>query len=245
MRKIIGRLLGSLIGTLLASMTVVGCLSLGYSSTDTLGIRGHELAAREHELSAANHRRNAGKFAPCANSATGCPTGSISPVMAIEYEQAVTDQHLADQHRARIEDLRDAEHQACSGLLDRDGHVMSFGHVEEVRRIEKAGSSVVSVMLTATNDGGLKLDEVERVVQCHLARNASRGLDAMDAGSCPFVPGARATVRADGRNLSVTIVAPNDVVAKALDRCSSVNFVSAPPGASTVTGETGAHARRW
>ncbi len=106
---------------LMSVVSVSGCATMGQRSTDTLGIVEHEVEANAHERSAAAHRRNAGDYTPaaCSASLTGCPPGTINVRAAAEFEQAERDERVANYHRARIEELRDAELRAPRGSLSK------------------------------------------------------------------------------------------------------------------------------
>jgi hypothetical protein len=211
-----------LIGILLACLTSESCAAMGYGPTEKLGIAGHAQAASNYARAAAEHRRNAGNYTPlsCSATLTGCPPGVVNVIAASEYEQAERDQRLSDQHRARIEQLRAAERRACAGLDERDRDENPLSHVDEVIRVELHGGSVDRIVVSAKNDRNVAKDRLQRITDCRLARNVALGLDAGPAGMCPLVPGVRATVDSDGSEFRVTIVATDEIAAKALERCA-------------------------
>lgn len=210
-----------LIGVLWGASLMGGCVSAGFGATDTLGVVGHEMAANAYERSAAAHRQNAGDFTPagCMATLTGCPPGTINWRAANEFEQAERDQRMANQHRARVEELRAAEERACAGL-DEDERAMRVFAVDQVERVESDAGSFKGIIVRVQNERGVAADRFERIVRCRVARNAARGVDVGGPDMCPLVPGAEVSVRAEGSNVSVTITPVDDAAVKALERCS-------------------------
>lgn len=62
---------------------------------------------------------------------------------------------------------------------------------------------------------GLTAEWLQRLVDCHLARNAARGHVVPEMPNCPLVPkGAAATVRSTGDGFAVSISSSDDATAR-------------------------------
>lgn len=132
--------------------------------------------------------------------------------------------HAAD-HRAASAALRDAEARACVGMSPDDRDVSPFDHVEDIARVEPlteptgTGKAVsqrtAGAVVTFRAVPGMTAEWLQRVVDCHLARNAALGHPAREMPSCPLVPnGAQARVTSTGDGFAVTIRSDDAVTAR-------------------------------
>jgi hypothetical protein len=144
---------------------------------------------------------------------------------------------LAAQHRAASQALRDAEARACAGLTDQDRDVSPFSHVADVRSVtalkgesqSQGGrvktSETVGATVTVAAVPGLTAEWLQRMVDCHLARNAAVGHDMPEMAYCPLVPrGAQATVRSVGDGFAVDVHSDDaETAGEILRRAQQIN----------------------
>jgi hypothetical protein len=125
---------------------------------------------------------------------------------------------LAAKHRAASEALRSAEASACSGISEEDRDVSPFMHQADVRSVSPlqeevktgkvASNRVAGAEVVFQAVPGMTAEWLQRVVNCHLARNAGLGHEAA-AAEMPYCPltlhGAQASVRSVGDGFVVAI----------------------------------------
>ena len=176
----------------------------------------HDAAAKDNAALAAAHERAAEDAPPCAD---------IPDIYEICWTRSDTEQahrDLAERHRrlaaahsAEADALREAEARACVGVAEEDRDISPFLRSDDILRVEMldAGaaedeSTIPVVRVTFGKVPGLDNENLERLIGCHLARNAALGHDVPEMEYCPLVPhGAQARVAADGGDLTVTIAA--------------------------------------
>lgn len=146
-----------------------------------------------------------------------CWTETINPTEE-HLEKAERLRRLAAQHRTASQVLRDAEAAACRGIADNDRDISPFAHFEDIRSVirlrEEVPSPTPSVEIVR-DEGvrvlfrptpGLTMEALQRVINCHLARNVAVGHSMPEMPYCPLVPrDVRATVRAVRDGLAVDI----------------------------------------
>ncbi|MCC6522219.1 MAG: hypothetical protein IT373_06130 [Polyangiaceae bacterium] len=119
---------------------------------------------------------------------------------------------MAADHRAAAQALVDAESRSCGGVAPEDRDTSPFYQREDVVRVEpsEAGGAEppqsVTVVFRAVD--GLSLEELQLVVDCHLARNASLGHATPEMSYCPLaLEGVTADVAAGAAagELAVTL----------------------------------------
>ena len=196
----------------------LGLLGLLGCAARTPGAQPHEASVAQHELNAATEER-----------AEGAHFAS-DDARAAEFHRK-----RAAEHRAASQALRDAEARACVGIAESDRDRSPFDHRENVASVEPlyvmdrgavdvSGSGPAQpprgtrhlagavVMLRAAP--GMTAEWLQRVVDCHLARNAALGHEVPEMPYCPLVPnGAEATVTPARGGFAVTI--QSDVPASA------------------------------
>ena len=75
-------------------------------------------------------------------------------------------------------------------------HVEDLVSVEPLDQVAKHVGGVDGVQVVLRGVPGLTEERLRRVIECHLARNASLGHDVSEMGDCPLVPrGVEARVR--------------------------------------------------
>jgi hypothetical protein len=208
------------------------------------GTEPHAMSAAEHE-SAASQEQQAGeshgqRYDPKAaatkkncttnRGGTVCWTSDTNPTAEHEKD-AERHRELAAQHRAASDTLRRAEASACSGVPEEDRDLSPFAHREDIRSVKPldeevrlgksasfrmAGAEVVFAAVP-----GMTAEWLQRVVDCHLARNAALGHDmaATEMGYCPLtLRGAQARVRSVGDGFAVAIRADDEATSKEILR---------------------------
>ena len=208
----------------LATMLLVSGCSRSPQPHDT-GLAGHERAAREHESAADEIVR------ACDQRHTEPAMMRAAPCWTTRNDRLVrSHRDAAAQHRAASAALRDAEATACAGISD-DRDVSPFEHRDDIARVEslteptsqgKAGSVSRNAGATVAVRAlpGLTSEWLQRIVDCHLARNAALGHVVPEMPDCPLVPrGVEARVRPAGNGFAVDIRADDpDSAREILDR---------------------------
>jgi hypothetical protein len=217
---------------------------LAACTSATPGARPHDMSAAhhereaDHEASAAN--RDAAKYDPnvravvqgCGPYDDVCWRSKRNPTA--EYRH-MADEHrrAAAEHRAASAALRDVEAKACGGVSAEDRDISPFERTEDIASVEPltekrwAGTGRVrrtvtaGVRVTFQAVPGLTPDQLQREVDCHLARAAVLGHDIPEMPDCPLVPkGAEARVVTTAQGLEVDVRADDlgsaaDIVARA------------------------------
>lgn len=215
-----------IIGTL--ALTTAVALGCGAPA----GTQPHAMSASEHEA-AANQEAQQGRahgeqFDPAAKAAeencsparargSVCWTAETNPT-AGHGKDAAQHRELAAKHRAASDALRSAEASACSGISEEDRDVSPFMHGADIRAVSPLQEEVKTGKVTSSRVAGAEVvfnavpgmttEWLQRLVDCHLARNASIGHEAA-AAEMPYCPltlrGAQARVRSVGDGFAVAI----------------------------------------
>jgi hypothetical protein len=208
----------------------------------TPGAQPHDMSVASHETTAAEETRIAGehegRYDPSAvqrrercqhggPAATGdldaCWTSVTNPT-AEHLKHAEGYRTRAAAHRAASQALRDAEARACVGIPAADRDESPFDHREDVERVEpfyvseggklqhrRLGGAVVTFRAMS----GMSAPWLQRVVDCHLARNAALGHDVPEMAYCPLVPkGVTGTVTPTPTGFAVTVRSDDGAVAE-------------------------------
>lgn len=219
-----------------ACVVLVGCGPAPGTQSHDMSAAQHQAMARGEEQNAAEH---AAQFDPAAKvERTGCGLASragegcwssVSNPTAAHVAEVERHRKLAAEHRAASQALRDAEAVACVGLSESDRDMSPFAHREDIAGVESvvtggAGSASASsprsipqtrgaiIVFRATR--GMTAQWLQRVVDCHLARNAALGHDAREMPYCPLMPKdvvAHVTPRESGFAVEVTSNEPATV----------------------------------
>jgi hypothetical protein len=139
-------------------------------------------------------------------------------------------------HREASEALLRAEAAACVGVAPEDRDVSPFRHREDIASASplprpdtsQGAPALRGAVLVFRPVPGLSTARLQRVIDCHLARNASLGPSAMPEMSyCPLaVAGAGATVSSAGDQLAVAVVSDDPAAAQEILR--RARLLSAP-----------------
>lgn len=144
----------------------------------------------------------------------GCWTAVVNPTEA-HLAMAAKDRQIAAEHRGASEALRAAEASACAGIAEADRDTSPFERTDDIASVEaltdpagpKGGTPVtMGAVVTFRAVPGMTAEWLQRIVDCHLARNAALGHEAPNMPDCPLVPkGATATVSSTGAGFAVAV----------------------------------------
>lgn len=184
------------------------------------GTRPHDMSAAEHERAAKNDDERAkthtreydeGAWQPAGDCGEFCFSTWSNP--AGEHAGlARRHRRLAAKHRAASETLRNAEAEACQDIPERDRDVSPFFHSDDIvgfERLPQAGAEgPVSFRVHFEAIHGVDVDAMQRLLDCHLARNAARGHEAPEMPYCPLVPtGVEAKAEATDTGVDIVLTA--------------------------------------
>lgn len=224
----------------LITMTLSAVLATTAACASTPGAKPQDMSAAQHE-EMAKGEENASKehlaqFDPAATKETKtCGVKAGQPCWTSEKNptaEHATDwqrhQKAAADHRAASQALRDAEARNCVGIPDADRDMSPFDHREDISGVEDLRGPVGLKGAAPRLEGsvvhfravqGMTAQWLQRVVDCHLARNAALGHQATDMPSCPLVPkGATATVSATATGFDVAIRGSDPAAAEEIGR---------------------------
>lgn len=211
------------------TMVAFACSTLACAPAGTrphdMSTAAHVAAADAEEREAEQHSDEAadgtGHAVHCGSPASGALLGSpcwTEEEHPSEDHTAAMEEHrrLAAAHRAAADALRQAEARACVGLTDDERDASPFEHREDIASVAElhedvqVGRTVTRQLAGATITfravRGLTAEWLERVIECHLARNASLGHDVPEMPDCPLVPmGVSAQARSTGDGFAVDI----------------------------------------
>jgi hypothetical protein len=217
------------LATLYLSGLSLGCGTAGQGTEpQDMSSAQHAAAAQGEESSAEKH---ADQYqADATQTVENCPTGKIcwtTETNPTAEHQADAEQHraLAARHREASQALVQAEANACSGISDTDRDMSPLMHTADVasvgplERQEQHGKNTQAHLAGATvvlrAVPGLTEQWLQRIVDCHLARNAALGVAPTDMPHCPLaVKGVSASVRALADGFAVDVQASDPKVAE-------------------------------
>lgn len=221
----------SRLAVLLPILALGGAACGGASGTQPhdMSTAEHEAAATREEGKAAEHEAQhdpaAKKEEERCTPGKGrvCWTVSTNPTAA-HIADAKEHNELAAKHRAASQALKDAEAKACDGLSEEDRDVSPFAHVGDIKSVSQLREEKTTGKAKTTRDAGatvvfhaapgLTEEWLQRIINCHLARNAAVGHDMAEMPYCPLVPkGAQAKVRSVGDGFAVDVRADDPAAA--------------------------------
>lgn len=221
--------------------TLIGAMLLGGSAActpSTPGARPHDMSAAQHAAMADEEvrtaRLHAASFdAKASEESNRCsPNGqsdacwnSTSNPTQQHLDDSKKHQSMAADHRAASQALRDVEARACVGLSDKDRDISPFDHRDDIASVAPLMAGTTSgKSQTARTAGatvtfravpGMTAQWLQRLVDCHLARNAALGHDVPEMAYCPLVPrGVTARVSGTESGFAVAIRADDSQTAQ-------------------------------
>ena len=198
-------------------MRIVFALSavlFGCGPSMTPGAQPHDMSVAQHEAMARQEDRNAAehaqKYDPAAGTnrerclatrvseGSGACWTSIKNPTAEHLEHTEAHRKMGADHRAASAALRDAEAKSCSGISAEDRDMSPFAHKEDIVRAEPLFASLGSdknryskpmgAVVEFRAVPGMTQQWLQRVVDCHIARNAALGHVVPEMPYCPLVP---------------------------------------------------------
>lgn len=193
------------------ALVLAGCATSG-TEPHAMTASGHEAAAKSEEQAAAEHGR-----CPAGYGSGACAGGWSSYENLAKYHIAEAEKHreAGQHHREASQALRDAEARACIDVPAADRDISPFFHTQDIIATgvvhaftspygERSGDAGASVTFRAMP--GMTAEWLQRVVDCHLARNAVVGDTDGVMSYCPLaVPHVKAQVRSTGNGFEVDI----------------------------------------
>jgi hypothetical protein len=227
-------------GSWIALSTILGCATTPGARPHDMSTAQHEAAAQGEQQTAQTHAEQYDPSAtvtrercsPRGGRARGAD--SIGSDVCWTSETNSTDVHrrAAEEHRRHAADhrkasaaLREAEAKACIGIAADDRDMSPFEHGEDIAGVaplnERRTSGKVSTeqpvgaTVTFRAVQGMTAEWLQRVVDCHVARNASLGHNVPEMPNCPLVvKGAEARVSSTGNGFAVEIRSSDPAVAR-------------------------------
>lgn len=234
----------------------VGLLSLAAAVAcgSPSGTQPHAMSAAEHATAADREAKTAqeheSQFDPsAAGQKCGrlkgergfCWTSEQNPT-ADHERQAAHHRELSEKHRAGMAALQSAEARQCAGIPAEDRDSSPFSHREDIRSVTplkeevRVGKNTVQrtagaeIVFTALP--GLTAEWLQRVVDCHIARNSTIGHETTSAemSFCPLtLRGVRAAVRSVGDGFAVAVRSDDEATsAEIVKRAESLAARGAP-----------------
>ncbi|MGH1347612.1 MAG: hypothetical protein ACRBN8_39005 [Nannocystales bacterium] len=170
----------------------------------------HEQAAQGEDREAEAHQKQFREEGWSTGSG-GCSTycfDTWSNPSSEHAKEAKKHRVIAEQHRKASEALRKAEERSCVGIPQRDRDVSPFLHVGDISRVERVSEERASgtYEVEFSRVPGLDAQAMQRLLDCHIARNAVVGQEPAGMESCPLVPtGVEASVEPRGTGILVRI----------------------------------------
>lgn len=206
------------------------------------GTRPHEMSAAQHQQAAATEAAEAKsheqQYDPAAaKQSIRCAPGQVKTGVCwretlnpSHEHQRMAEEHrkIAAQHRAASAALVAAEKRACAGLGDEDRDMTPFGHGSDIQSASRYREEIVSTeggpssgeytgaTIVFRAVPGLTGPWLQRIIDCHLARNAVIGHAAASSemAYCPLtLEGVQAVVREVSNGFAVDVTSSNPRVA--------------------------------
>jgi hypothetical protein len=210
------------LGTTCAAL--VACGGTPGAAPHDMSAAHHDTEAAEQLAAASGHAAEEAKAGPpetsrCASrpkrggdvAGEACWTSLQNPSDA-HRRMAEDHRRQAADHRAASAALRDAEARACVGIAEEDRDASPFDHAEDIasvkplREPDTASGKPLGAIVTFRAVPGMSTGWLQKVVDCHLARNASLGHVVPEMPNCPLVPNhVTATVGEAADGFTVTI----------------------------------------
>lgn len=234
-------MLASLVGFSLLSITA--CASTPGAQPHDMSAAGHAAMAAGEDRSAAAHasqydpaasRERAGRCAGSPGTVADVCWSSVTNPTTEHLKEAERHRKMAADHRAASQALKDAEARACAGITELDRDMSPFSHREDISKVETLTTTVASSNSVASSKPssrvrgaaivfravpGMTAQWLQRVVDCHMARNAALGHDLPEMLYCPLVPkGVTAKVTTRESELAVEVTSDDANVAAEIVR---------------------------
>jgi hypothetical protein len=210
----------NLLALLVVTSSIVACATPG-TEPEEMSTAAHEAAAQQEEEAATEHaaqfdptaKTSYSSCTPSAQDRAVCWESTLNPTSS-HRKQAEEHRAAAAAHRAASQKLIEAEAAACEGVAEEDRVQSPFSRREDIQRItlddreaarltakEPVGATVYFRAVP-----GLTQEWFQRILDCHLARNASMGFNIPEMPYCPLaVQGVTARVSSVGNGFAVEL----------------------------------------
>lgn len=204
-------------------------LIFGCASTTTKPGSGAHLSAAQEQVAAAQQEKEAAEhrshYDPSAKQAKEvctpggaghgefgeCWTNAVNPT-ATQIDQAREHERVAAQRRASSKTLMAAEVRACAGLADYDRDISPFSHKDDILSVSLLQKGAIVVFKPVPT---LTAEHLQKIIDCHIARNDALGHNVPEMSYCPLVPrDVSAKVTPTGEGFSVTILSTDSDAAR-------------------------------
>lgn len=187
----------------------IGCASTPGARPQDSSVAGHDSQARQHEA-VMNDCKN-------QNPAPGsvCWSSLTHPSADEVVKRTEMHRRMAADHRAASAALRDAESRACVGIPESDRDESPFQHREDIVGVDPAyapgssksgGQRAIGATVKFRALPGMTAEWLQRVTDCHMARNAAMGYAMPEMSDCPLMlKDVTATVSSVGDGFAVAI----------------------------------------
>lgn len=188
----------------------------------------HRQEASMEERAAVEHERDAQQAlsqSPTCGSATAtgsdgatvddiCWSARRAAAQQNEYDAAQHRRH-ASEHRAAAAALEEAEAASCEGLSEPDRVLSPFYHWRDIKFVNPRPDGATIVFSEVP---GLTRESLQRLMDCHMARNAALGYDVPQAYYSPLaLKGVESAVVSEtNQGLAVTITSSERTIAIAI-----------------------------
>ena len=172
------------------STALAGCASTPGARPEDNSVAGHEASARQEESVSTD----------CKNQTPPpggvCWSSPLHPDADEVVKQTEMHRKMAADHRAASSTLRDAEARACAGIPERDRDESPFAHRQDIEGVEplfvplsgrSGGQRAVGAAVRFRALPGMTAEWLQRVAECHLARNAAMGYAMPEMSYCPLM----------------------------------------------------------
>lgn len=192
-------------------------LALALGGCATTGTHPHNMSAADHDRVANREEHVAegheAQFDPdtWSTGGGGCSSYCFDTWSNPTQEHASEAQRhraLAAKHRKASLALRDAEEESCVGIPERDRDVSPFFHVDDITSVEQvsADDESATYVVSFSEVAGVDAEGMQKLLDCHSARNAALGHQVPEMDYCPLVlRGVNATAEAGEGGLRVRL----------------------------------------
>ncbi len=190
------------------------------------GTEPRDASAAEHAAMAEREEQAAAAHEEAERQAA---TAHASRSDTTNERDAERHRELAAEHRAASSALVEAEQRACAGLSPDERDISPFYHREDITSVSvleepvrlgrQAGKRKAGARIVFRAEPGMTVEWLQRVVDCHLARNAALGHDVPEMAYCPLVPeGVKARVHPMGGGFAVDVTSDDASTVKEIIR---------------------------
>jgi hypothetical protein len=209
-------------------IALVGLVLVTFACRGREGTHPEDMSAKQHDAAAADAETKAveheSQYDPTAVVFDGSDCSEFC------FRSNPTEHHLreanrfrreAQRHRDASHDLRVVEERACADIPEIHRDFSPFFHGDHIAGAEIGDSGPVVVhfdQIPKTTAEGL-----QRLVDCHLARNAAMGFEMEEMDYCPLgVAGVSATVVATDAGLDIQLDAEDEARAAVVTRVEAL-----------------------